>query len=284
MILTFVTLAKDASSVPVWECSKDNNGNKFAFFVRTPAFSKRIMVLGPISSAYAVSEITEVQPNVFISKLELPYTDFCVAGDDLRPFVEHYNPGAPHINVVIFIMNRTDFSYLESATGLSARQSTVDDSVILNTFRTKEWMGCIAVIGNDFERGKNNPPRMVGMYIDYAINGESRTSMFREMQIKGNPKGISISDAPVEDTEISKKLLSIYRGAKKRSFRIQTPHRLSNCVVVPETDTDAEDIFRESPVTYIGNPFDMVIHKVPVDDDGNVIENDYVKNTLLPLF
>ena len=284
MILTFVTLTNDASRVPVWECSEDKRGNRFAFFIRTDAVSKKIMVLGPKNPSYVVSAVAEVQPNVFISKLEIPYTDFCVAGDDLRPFIEGYDMKASHKNVVVLLMDRESFGYLDSATGRSAKDSTASDSVIVNTFNTKEWIGCIAVLGTEFERGNYNPSRMVGMYLDYVVNGAPRSSMLHEMCIKGNPKGISITDGIVDDGDIAKKLLAIHRDQKKHSFRIKTIQRLTNYVVVSETEENVDEIFKSSPADYLSNPYDIEIFRVPVDEDGNVIENDYVKNELIKLF
>lgn len=281
MILTFVTLTTDASRVPKWTCQNDKNGGKFAFFVKTSSISKRIMVLGPMDPSYTVSEISEVLPNVFISKLELPYADLLIAGDDLRPFAEMYDPKAPHKNVVVFLMDRAAYTYLDSATGELAKNSTPKDSCIVNTFRTKDWIGCIAVIGADFKRGKNNPSR-VGMYIDYAVNGAPRASMFHEIGIKGNPDGISLTVEAVDD-DLSKKLLSIYKGPK-RSFRIRTIQRLTNYVVYPAGESGVEDLFRNAPADYLDNPFENSFYTVSVDENGYVIEDEFVKNTLLKKF
>lgn len=283
MIITFVTLTNDAKKVPVWKCAKDKNG-KFAFFVKTSVVPKRIMVLGPIDPSYTVSEASEVQPNVFISKLELPYADLLVAGDDLRPFAETYDPKAPHKNVVVFLLDRSAYTFLDAATAPSAEESTPESSIILNTFHTEEWAGCIAVIGAEFKRGNYNPPRMVGMYIDYAVNGAPRASMLREMCIKGNPKGISITDGGVDDSEVAKRLVTIYKGPKKKFFRIRTAQRLTQYVIYPAGEAGVEDLFREAPADYMDNPFEIMYFAVPVDDNGNVIEDDYVKNTVLKTF
>lgn len=285
MILTFVTLTNDVNKVPVWECANGKTGLNVSCFIRTSAFPKRIMLLGPNGTpAYSASEISEVQPGIFISKMELPYTDLYVAGDDLRPFIEGYDPNAPHKNVVVILIDRTVYNYLDSGVGPSHTGKDHKDSVIVNTFHAKEWAGCIAAIGDDFERGKYNPPRMVGMYINYAVNGAPRSKMLREMCIKGNQDGISITDELVDGEETSKKLLAICRGQKKRSFRIQTNQRLSNLVIVPEGSTDAKEVFAESPADYLENPYGIRFIHVPVDAEGNVVETDYVKKEVLPLF
>lgn len=288
MILTFITMTKDIDKVPRWECaSDDKKGNNFACFIRTPAFPKRIMLLGPNTDPpYSASEITEIQPGVYISKMELPYTEFCVAGDDLRPFIERYDKAAPHKNVVVIQIDRTAYTYLDSGVSPSIKDSSASDTTIVNTFHAKDWMGCIAVIGDDFERGKYDPPRITGMYIDYAIHDMPRASMLHELHIKGNPKGVSITDSTVDDTEVAKKLLAVYRsGRAKQSFRIRTLQRLSNYIIIPEGTTDAAELFKNSsPADYLDNPFDVQFITVPVDNECNVVETDYVKEEVLPLF
>ncbi len=277
MILSFITLTNDIEKVPVWGCVEQDNGKKsFVSFISTPAFPKRIMLFGPAEESYTVTDPVEVSKGVFVSTLEIPYNNISVAGDDLRPFINHFaEDDELHRNVAIISIDRTVYTYLDSGVAPSAKFATPDDSVILNTFHAKEWCGCIAVIGRDFERGNYNPPRMVGMYIDYAIIGEAKSKMLHELHITENPDntGITVEDGLVEGGMVAKRLLEVLNGPKKRSFRIQTTQRLSNIVVVPDTIEDAKAIFDEAPADYVENPYGIQIYPVSVDEEGNITDD-----------
>lgn len=286
MILTFVTLTNDINKVPKWECSKEENRN-FAHFIKTSAFPKRIMVLGPSpDNEYNSSEITEVRPGIFISKMELPYTELSVAGDDLRPFIGGYDPANDHHkNAVVIIIDRSVYTYLDVGVGPSSKEVFDTDTVIVNTFHAKDWVGCIAMLGEDFERKGYEPKRMVSMYIDYAINGAPKSKMLHEMHIKGNPKGISITDGLVVGRETPKKLMYLINAQKKQTFRIRTAQRLSNIIIVPEdVANEVCEMIEKTPADYLTHPYNRKFVFVPVDKDRTVIETEDVKNNLLSLF
>lgn len=275
MILNFITLTNDAERIPKWKCEEGTALKKTACFIHTDSFPKRIMMLGPNSSeGYIPTEPEEVSKGVYVSKMELPYLNISVSGSDLRPYIETYSPNiACHKQVVIIQIDRTAYQYLDSGANNFAKSNGVGDSIILNTFHSKEWIGCIAVIGNDFERGNYNPPRNVGMYIDYAVIGEERSKMLREMHLTDTDSGLEINDGLVEGGRIAKNLMDVYESKKRRSFRIKTTQRLSNIIVVPKSEENAKEIFDNAASFYLQNAYDIKIFYVDVDEEGNVVES-----------